>query len=490
MATLVGVFVAVLHTHLGLGTLPAAALDGTIRGLFVGLVVGVTADRALRAPWAVLAGCIASLITGAVSARRVHLDTSVLLAGAFTVVTGIVVVWALTRLSRKVKTSTLGLGSLGVVLVSAIALAGWTPWRPSDEVAAKRFVDLASQPVPLHYAFDGWTYLRARDLMIQGQPFYSAITQALRDDSPAHRTIVESPFNIRQPLLFELWRILPGELPYHLLGWFIAFSLLAIAGAYLLARTFVEPGPALVAPILMTSWLYFFWWSSSYGEGPWFTMMEVWAGFVAIFALALLLRRRWLASLVLLWCAVATREFMVLLIPAWLVAWFVGQRPVGRRRTWWVPVGAVVVPVLVLLLHMWLASGFLERTPSSTLGLAHWLHGGPATLQRALQFGWYHVQFRTYVVPALSVLALAGALTLRQAWHRATLTVTLVLMLFFLFRFSHGEWAYYWGGIFTPIVVSLVPLVVSRWLPSRDRSGYPDPARRPDPDADRRYLRA
>lgn len=463
LATFVGVLTSGLGTHVGLGMLRASALDGALRGLFLGLVAGLTVERSLRAPWAAVAAAVASLVTVVLSAPTATLDTRFLVGAVATLVAGIVVAWSVARLSHVVRTTVLGCAGLGAVIVGAIVLAGWTPWRPTDAAAAARFAQLSTQPVPKQYAFDGWIYLRVRDLMIQGEPFYEAFARGIMDDSRAHPASIESPFNIRQPLLFEVWKVLPGDLPHHLLGWFVAFSVLAIAGSYLLARSFTAPGPALVAPILMTSWLYFFWWTSS-----WFTMSEIWAGFVAVFALALLVRRRWLPSLLLLCCAVAIREFMVLLIPAWLVAWWVAQRPPERRRTWWVPAGAIAVPLAALLLHLWSASALVQVAPSSTLGLARWLQGGPTILLSALLFGWEHVPIGEVLVPAFSGLALVGVLTLRRTWQRLALAVTVVLMLLFLFFISHGVWAYYWGAFFTPIAVSLVPTVVSRWLPAGD----------------------
>lgn len=194
-------------------------------------------------------------------------------------------------------------------------------------------------------------------------------------------------------------------------------------------------------------------------------MMEIWAALFMLGALMCLVRGWRVASLVLLLAAVASREFMVLLIPVWLVAWWFGDsrrgRHADRRRTWWFPAIATVGPAVILLLHVI----FAPTMPGDRGSIARWLHGGLQALYAAARFGWDVAPFPKVVTILMPVLALICALTVRPRGLAIALTTAVVLPLGFLTAFSTGNWGDYWDLCFIPVFIALAPLAVHRLTP-------------------------
>jgi len=316
-------------------------------------------------------------------------------------------------------------------------------------------VRLAVAPVPEQYAFDGMGYLRTYYLMKQGTGYHDAFARAQAEDSRHDETFLTSPFNFREPLLFEVWRVLPGSGGDALLDWFLVWSLVLLVVVYMLAASLTEPGAALLGPVLLIPFLFFFWWA-----GTWFTFAELWAAPLGVAAVACLVRRWRIEGLVLLVAAVAVREFMVVLVPAWLLAWGFSDR--GRyRSTWWVPAVAVFGPAAVLLLHVVL----VPPLSAGGSGISTWLHGGLPRLLSALRFGWELTPGTSWVPLVAAAAAIAAAALARPPWRLAALLAATVLPTLLLLVVSADEWDYYHGAFYVPLAVALAPGVLGRLLP-------------------------
>ena len=426
----------------------------------------------------VAAGCVAGLVCAAVRPRWVAAAMAaagtaigVLVVGfmdpAYFDATGLVlallcaaaVALGLGALSSVKWRPAAEVAALGAVLLVALWFAGVLPGALADGPRQARNADVATVPQPEQYGFDGLDYLRTYHLMKQGVGFYDAFKQAQTEDARHDATFLTSPFNYREPFLFEVWKVLPGANGSDLLGWFIVWSLVALVVTYLLASSLTEPGPALLASVCLIPFLFYLWWTST-----WFLSAEVWAAPLGVAAVACLLRRWRIAGLALLIAAVATRELMVLLVPAWLAAWGVADR--GRlRSTWWVPAVAVLGPAVVLGAHV-LAVPPLAPGGSSVAG---WLHGGPSHLLAALRFGWDVMPAGAWgplVAAAAAVVAAAIAL---PRWRMAALLAATVLPPLFLLVAGSGAWDYYWGAVYTPLAVAVAPGVLGRLLPPQSR---------------------
>jgi len=83
--------------------------------------------------------------------------------------------------------------------------------------------------------------------MQAGTPKYQAFLKAHDEDA---RLSGAPPrlLNLRQPWLFELWKVPPGSPGTKVWQWYIALVLVTVPAAYGLARRFVEPAASRLAP--------------------------------------------------------------------------------------------------------------------------------------------------------------------------------------------------------------------------------------------------
>jgi hypothetical protein len=422
------------------------------RGVLVGSVVGLI-DAHEEQRW--YSGALAAVasVTSSVAVFVATNQPAVLIELLVGAIVAALVAIGMQWLRRRV--GALAGQTLGLLIVLLVSLwyAGIAPGPLRADSIDTRVAELSVHPQPEQYQFDGWLYVRTYDLMNEGRGYYDAFGTSVIEDSRLDETALSSVFNYREPFLFELWKALPGDDAASLWMWFIGASVLTLAAAYVLASCLVAPGAALIAPISLIPFYYYFWWTNT-----WFTMSEVWGGMFGLFAVTALIRGWRVTSLVFLVIAVATREFLVLLIPAWVVAWwFWGE----RRRTWWFLTLVVVLPVTVLGAHVVSVPPLSGSTP---FDFSSWLNGGVGRLVDALRFGWAYVAIPDVTPVLLAVAALVAALSAKSAWRRWSLTAVVVLPALFLLIVSRGEWSYYWGAFFTPLAVALAPGAMGRWL--------------------------
>ena len=446
--------VPTIHSRapLAFGSLVAGSL---IVGCVVGLLGGMMRPRWLVAGLSALAALIAFVALGALD--RAYFDAAgfaVGIAVAACAASGLATVAATGR-RRLAETI-----AVAAVLLVALWFAGLLPGPLAGAPAHYRHAALARAPQPEHYTFDGQLFLRTYLLMKGGESYYPAFTQAVIDDSRHDSAFLTSPFNYREPLVFEVWRVLPGSNGNDLFLWFVAWSLATMIAAYYLASRLAEPGAALLAPIALTTFFFYFWWA-----GLWFAIIEVWAAGLAVLAVAMLVRRQRVGSLAALIAAVAGREFMVVLIPAWLLAWWFWS-PGGRRASWWLPTLAVAGPLAVLAVH--LAS--VPKLASGGAGLGAWLQGGPVRELDALRFGWNASVGFAWIPLVIAVLAIVAAALARPRWRMAALLSATILPTLFLLVFSGGAPWRYWGAFYTPLAVAIAPGVLGRLMASRGAS--------------------
>jgi hypothetical protein len=433
---------------------PDSLLLAALRGALAGSVVALTLGGAAR-EWVVVA-----LAAVAAAAGTVVLGV----ASVATYGTGLVGVLAALVLAALVGRAGRWASPISLVVVASAMLVSSGIWGgPVGQVEAGREVVLHQQPQAGQYEFDGFVFLRTLDLMRNGSSYYAAFARAIRDERGLDPTPLASPFNFREPFLFHLWKVLPGgDLPMDLLGWFLVLAVVMQLAAYVVARRWVPPGPALVAPLLLVPYLSFF-----LRHNVWFTMVEIWAAGFALVALAFLVRGRWVPSLVMLVVAVATRELMVLFVPVWLLAWWLWSPPSKRR--WWIPAVAIVGPLVVLGLHWALAP--TVSGPGGD-GIDHWLTGPSlGRLRRDLTFAWAPVVGATAVALLVPLAALVGPLVTRPRRAALPLTCLVAVPLVFLLCVSSGPTGAYWGAILTPLAIALAPSVLAVVFPRE-----PEPA--------------
>ena len=435
------------------GVLPLAGaweLRAVVCGLIVGLVV-----RGAReiAPAAALA--VAAALLGVVVAF-VHIGGPVLVAPApaecaliAAMAAGVAAAtgWARARGRRAAA------AIVAVVFVAALFLhqAGVLPGEPRSTTADFR-ASLAVEPPPEQYSFDGYIYLRINHLMQAGTPYYDAFVQAFDEDARLTGAPTQL-FNIRQPWLFELWKLLPGPPGAKVWYWFIALVVGTMLAAYGLARRFVEPAAALVAPVALGG--YFLMPALT----PWFPLSEFWVGCLAVWFLYAMVTERWTAGAVLAVVAFSFRELMLILVPVYVIWWVFSRR---RREGIVGLVFVIAGPLVLMTLH----AAWAPVAGQSASGAAHWLQGGFSRLVEAMRFSGDLAPQSRWTYLAAPALAFAGALLTRATWTKAVLCAGVTVPVVVLTVFSGGLWNNYWGAIAMPAILALTPLAAGLWLPS------------------------
>jgi len=333
---------------------------------------------------------------------------------------------------------------LAIVLLAFLWIAGVLP-GPYRRSTGRLFAQLVAEPRRGHYDFDGDIYLRTYFEMKHGGAFYPSFATACVQDSRGLGA-PRSTLNYREPLLFDVWRSLPGRNGIDLRGWFLAFVIIVVIGGYHIARAFVGPGPALLAPLALTGYFATAIWSE------WFLFPELWGGGLAVLAMLAVLRGRWWAGALLIALAVAVRELMVFLVPAYLLGRILCTNP--RHRMAHVIAGAVL-PLVPLVIQVVAAPS--ARGPSAW-SLAPWLHGGPATLVDCLRFSSNFVPMGAWLLPWVPLVSLLGAIAIRPRWRASVLLTSIGLALLGLFTFSAGPYGLYWGAILQPLALAAFPI--------------------------------
>ncbi len=207
----------------------------------------------------------------------------------------------------------------------------WAALSMSGEFRAK--VDV--EPQSGGYAYDATIYLKAYYNMLHGQGYYDALVNAAAGDTRIieqnavrdgkyYQGWMWGPAAARRPTIFYVWKYLaPGGG-----GSIVVLAVLLAAGVLGAIYWGLEPYlshrasfvPAFVAPylILMTT-----------GYNPFFP--DYWATFFLVIALALIMRKKWVAGAAVMFLGAITRETLgpalgVLALVS-LVIWLRRQRP-------------------------------------------------------------------------------------------------------------------------------------------------------------------
>jgi hypothetical protein len=348
--------------------------------------------------------------------------------------------------------------TVGLLVVVFLLDTGVLPGVAREETSRSRMADVSRSQQPESYTNDGLSFLRTYELMKTGWGYYPAFRQGVIDDKRHDASFLTSPFNYREPFVFYLWKVLPGSNGGDLWRWFVLFAVVLIVCSYVLASSLAPPGAALLAPVALLSWFYYFVW-----QGSWFLLTEVWAAGFGLIAVTLLVKRKAIPSILFLTAAVAAREFMLVLVPTWILVWWV----VGHQKSrLWFALAAIAGPVAVLAAHF----VAVPHTSTGVTSVAAWTHGGIDRLISALMFGFGAMPGWQWLSLAIAVAAVAGAALAQPRWLQVALLATALLPMAFLLSFSVGMDGYYWGAFYAPIMISIAPAVFARLSPSGARS--------------------
>ena len=328
-------------------------------------------------------------------------------------------------------------GVLAVVVVSFLVAAA--------HMNPVVFRETANPPVPRQYVMDGFLWLRLHALMQEGQPFYPAFYAAYTERK-GETGVPGNWLNWRPPVIFLLWNLVPGG-GHGLLVAFWLLAVLTLVAAFGIARSQVDEGLALGAPLLLGAYLL-------YGADTlWFPSQEYWGSFFMLLGTWAFVRGLPSSGAALWALAATTREhFGFLMIVLLALAWL------GSRWERWSTALAICVVGLIYAVHYHFVAGYV--TPGNP-GVLAWSDAGVAWVHRCLQFGTVYVALRDYLLMPLLLAGAVGAFLPRDARHRVMFAGMVVLPVLALL-FIGGAGRFYWGVVMVPQILVCVPLVLAR----------------------------
>jgi len=326
------------------------------------------------------------------------------------------------------------------------------------------FEYLQRAPIPMAYNDDNGIYLRTYYLMDDGWGYYRAFKEGYLGALEGHPGGPPGVFGYRQPTLFMLWRILPGDaraIPY-------ALAVLVSAGTLFFAlavRRLATPAAVLVSAAGILS--YMLWFTTS----PMVLFTEPWAVPFALASVAAVAAHYQLnRSLGWLWAAAGLallsagiREHFAILIVAGLVASWWGEPSEERSRR--------------SLLAPWVAAGLafaafyavhVASIPAAEVALTGgtvnlWLKGGIDHVVAVLRYATPYLALRYTTSLVAAALGAAGAIWLTMKGARmlglylgvsTLIPPALYLVVGGGIQITQGEPFAPWGPTVVPILYS------------------------------------
>jgi len=346
-----------------------------------------------------------------------------------------------------IKPEYLALALLFVLMLNFLVVTS----NPSTDIASGS----AIEPPAESFAFDGIFFLKMFYLVDQGMNFYEAYDLGFQHDK---RFDAPPPIigGWRMPTTFWFWSVIASR-GDHLVNYFVFFSLILMACAYLVASKFTEPAFALISASLVGTYMLFG--SASW----WYTELEYWGLFLALPAATLYLydKRYWALPLALL--AGLMREWIALILIAGLIVNLINRRWVESGI--WATACALVGGAYFLNIH-----NIVEYTKQANLPLsleaAGMGQGGIGFILYTLQYGsgffngglgLIYILFFTGIIGAV----VTGIRTKNFYWA-ALIILPLTVFMFYGSGRVPGDppgWNDYYNINFMPYILVAVPFM-------------------------------
>ena len=359
----------------------------------------------------------------------------------------------------------------GIVAVACVSYA-YSAVNASTEMIAYA----NQEPVAGTYAFDPVVYLKTYYNMVHGQDYYTALVSAAAGDT---RVIADTktgikdgksyggwlwgPSAMRRPTIFYAWKYLaPGGTGGGVVYLAVIFSALALAVIwwglvpYLSYRAAFVPIFAMPYVLLMTLGLNIF-------------FPDYWAALIAACALALLMRRQWIAGAATLLFAAAVRETLgpslavlaALLVLVWLRS--------GRGREWLVRAGAFAAAAALWFgfekVHETIGARFMAVPYKSSFAFLWEIIRGWSLTQKVTGATQYLVfPYGLYAIPGMVTFLLApvGFRAVLGSRKDVQLVITGYAVFWIVFLFIVGATSSYWGqALMLPSLVGVACLLLS-----------------------------
>jgi hypothetical protein len=309
-------------------------------------------------------------------------------------------------------------------------------------------------------------YLNYLARMRAGEPYYkvaAAVFEEIHALNPASPPLAGSATSYRLPTLYVLLAKMPN--PGMMINLLLLVCSFGVGAAYVLARRFVTPVPALLGASLVASML------SGY-TGPMLLDPESWAGVLALCsAMFVVLAGRDRARTMTLHIAAATcallatslRELSVAFILVGLSAALAG--PSQRAMRVWIPWAAALAgAVAIYAAHIVTVRNVVRGLASPPVSAARWLHLDGSGLLGAVRLASNHMWVVAGFGAIFVILGMIGSvLAPKDLPTRLMLGgIALAGPLVLLAVRPPGTATYgapgYWGDLVIPTTLACVPL--------------------------------
>ena len=357
---------------------------------------------------------------------------------------------------------------MSAVLVLWVLIGLWLPLYASGFPPRGYGPLLASQirpnPMPGAYVNDDALYRRVFYLMHEGKPYYMAVRDAWQGSAirphGQPNPMPASPFGVRLPTYYWLWRLLPPD-AFTILHLFLALASAGVVAAASIAGQLVGPRLAPLAALTVATYAF------GVGSSVVAIFVDLPATSIALVGVALFLLAARTRRMPVLWGAAAimvfvvlTREILIYLVL--LAACSAALEPPGERAKRALPwLAAIAVFAMGYALHYVAVRPYL-----SSINAQSWARGGVAFVVDSLtrfSVGYAGEGLSLVCFVALGIIGAIASRRRAGAAFSAFAAAAIVLPLVAMLRIGNpavdvqGHVQSYWGNLVLPLALALWP---------------------------------
>ncbi|MBI4099487.1 hypothetical protein HY440_00615 [Candidatus Microgenomates bacterium] len=301
-----------------------------------------------------------------------------------------------------------------------------------------QIVHQLSTPLGASYTTDMRAFLKTYQLMKQGENFYPAFATGMAGLSNG---VFHPDINgWRQPLIFYLWKILPGNGTSIYFLW-EGMIILSLTAAFLVAKKFLPTRLAILSPLILWPYFHFSLVDLTLLQPEW------WATSFFLFGLTAYLYQKFILAGILFATTLATRELFIFPIILLLI---INRKPLVKLA-----LPLTFFAIYYSLYHLPKIFTFGTELVRSSR------HGGPYVLHYLLAYSswsyWLGI-FRPFLV----VLGLVAVSLMRK--RPLVLLISFLPLLLVAFSLAAlgviDETRDYWGIYFMPLLLVSTPALI------------------------------
>ncbi len=305
-----------------------------------------------------------------------------------------------------------------------------------------KITDQLATPLGANYTTDMRAFLKTSQLMKQGESFYPAFATGmagLRDGS-FHPDVAAW----RQPFLFYVWAILPGNSLTIYYLW-QAIILLDLAAAFLVAKKILPVHLAILSPFILWPYFHFSLVDLTLLQPEW------WAMSFFLFGFGFYLYNRRLPAGIFWALALATRELFFIPITFFLLL----SLRQNRQEFFKIFITIAIFGLYFVFYHLPNISQFQTEWIRSSR------HGGLYALHSLFAYSSW-----SYFLGLFRPFILLLALSMVGFWRHRNVTILVTFFPFLIFAVllaifgGIDETRDYWGIYFVPLLLASTPILI------------------------------